>query len=610
MTEPKKSRRAAAFVLKSWRDFPPLNASQGSMRHNLTGRWRYIKPIYEDKVPACQNACPAGNDIEGWIRLLKAGDLDQAYRLMRREQPFPAILGRVCFKYCEKSCNRSAFDDGIGIRDLERFVADSRPQRAAEPPGTLPENGKRLAVVGSGPAGMAAAYFGRRLGFAVTLIEARPVLGGILRLGIPAYRLPRDTVAAAFDGLKNMGVDLQPGTTVGQDLPIAELAASHDYVFLATGRHVPLRLRIDGERQSPRVMSALEMLSRVATDEAVDVGRQVVVIGGGNTAIDAARTARRLGADVTVVYRRSKAEMPAHPAEVEEAAKEGVRFRYLSAPDRIAVAGDGSIDTLNCSGMTLGDPDTDGRRRPQRLPGRTFALRPDSILTAIGEAPDLAYLGDCAEAGADMIPTDAGLRVEAEVPGGARIYAGGDITARPFSVVHAVAAGKRAAIAMDCHRRGVNSLGVLEKLSIGDGPAVSFARYIDRGKAVPTSAGAAKVVDSSRIVYDYFGKAARVAAGQAPPDERIRSFAPVDIGYDPARAMQEADRCMHCGRCTECDNCLIFCPDMSVLKRGSNAFGYDVDYDYCKGCGICFTECPRHAITMVEETPYPDSEEV
>lgn len=609
MTVSKKHHQSDAFVLKSWRDFPPLNASQGSMRHNLTGRWRYIKPIYEDKVPACQNACPAGNDIEGWIRFLKTGDLEHAYRIMRREQPFPAILGRVCFKYCEKSCNRSSFDDGLGIRDLERFVADNRPHRAAEPPENLPENGKRLAVVGSGPAGMAAAYFGRRLGFAVTLIEARPVMGGILRLGIPAYRLPRDTVADAFDGLKNMGIGLHPGTAVGRDIPIAELAASHDYVFLATGRHLPLRLRIDGEHLSPRVTSALELLSRVATGEAVDVGRQVVVIGGGNTAIDAARTARRLGADVTVVYRRSKNEMPAHPAEVAEASKEGVQFRYLSAPDRITVAEDGTIDSLDCSGMTLGVPDVDGRQRPQRIAGQTFTLHPDNILTAIGEAPDLAYLGGFVETNADMIPTDAGLRVEAEIPGGARIYAGGDITASHFSVVHAVAAGKRAAISMDCHRRGLNSLDVLEKIAIGDGTAVSFTLYVEEGKALPTSGNAAKVVDSSRIVYDYFDKATRVAAGQTPLEERIRSFAPVDIGYTPAQAMQEADRCMHCGRCTECDNCLIFCPDMSVLKRGPNAFGYEVDYDYCKGCGICFTECPRNAITMVEETPYPDSEE-
>ncbi len=596
----KRSGQAKPYAIHTWRDFPPLNISRGNMLHNLTGSWRYIKPLYEDKVPACQNACPAGNDIEGWIRLLQQGEIAQAYWHLKREEPFPAVLGRVCFRFCEAACNRAPFDHRLGIRSLERFVGD-RPAPAGDIPDLPPLHGKTLAVVGSGPAGMSAAYFARLLGFAVTIFEKEPVMGGLLRLGIPAYRLPRAVVAAEFAALEKMGIALRPETEIGVDIPLEALVRDFDYLFLASGSHASLKLRIEGEAHCRRIMSGLELLRRFAADEPPRLGKRVVVIGGGNTAVDAARTALRLGSEVMVVYRRSASEMPAHAEEVAQAQEEGVRFRFLAAPDRIELADDGSIRQLVCCEMQLGAPDAGGRRRPHRKPGAVFTVAADSILTAIGEAPRFDYLAGIAAAEKEGVPTDDGLRVVLQRCREAAIYAGGDIIDIPRTVVHAVAAGKRAAIAMDCRRRKEDVMRVLADIAVGTGGALSFARYTGRQPVPPVRRNLHKVVTKEQIVYDYFQKTPPVIEEIRAPADRMTSFTEDRRTFTVNQAEAEAQRCLHCGRCTECDNCLIFCPDMSVLKRPDRDFGYQVDFDYCKGCGICFAECPRGAITMVDE---------
>ena len=342
MSVKRRADLAREYDFNTWRDFTPMNISVGTMLHNRTGSWRFMKPIYEDKVPACQNACPAGNDIEGWIKLLQKGKYEKAYWHLKKEEPFPAILGRVCFSFCERACNRAPLDKCVSIKELERFVGDYVAPSTPHP--DLPEdNGKTLAVVGSGPAGMSAAYYGRLLGFRVTIFEALLELGGILRVGIPNFRLPREVVAAEFEGLKNMGIELRPGAVVGKDISLNELRNDYDYIFLATGVHESVQLRVAGEKESHGVMSGLAMLKRVAFGQEVDLGHSVVVIGGGNTAIDAARTAIRLGCEVTVMYRRSESEMPAHPEEVQEAREEGVQLRFLAAPEKIELNDNGSI---------------------------------------------------------------------------------------------------------------------------------------------------------------------------------------------------------------------------------------------------------------------------
>ena len=596
MAVKKRSDLSEIYEFKTWRDITPMNTSAGTMLYNKTGSWRTIKPVFEDKMPACQNACPAGNDIEGWIKLLQQGEYEKAYWHLKREEPFPSILGRVCFRFCEEACNRIPLDDCVSISALERFIGDRGASSVPHP--DLPEyNGKSMAVVGSGPAGMSAAYFGRLLGFRVAIFEKLQVMGGVLRVGIPEYRLPREIIAAEFEGLAAMGIELRPGTAIGKDISLEELTGRYDYIFLATGAHGSRKLNIDGEDKSRRVMSGLEMLKKVALGEEVEFGRNVAVIGGGNTAIDVARTALRTGSTVTVIYRRSENEMPANPEEVREAREEGVGFRFLAAPERIELNDDVSIRKLICCEMELGPADESGRKRPVKKDGALFDVETDSILTAIGEVPVLDYLKGIAGNEKDMVAVDDTLMVSAG--GNGKIFAGGDIIDIPRTVVNAVASGKKAAIAIDCDYRGADFGDVLKEISIGNGSALSFSRYMNRESAITQNIHL--VVDSEKIVYDYFEKAPRVMQKTGDAEARKGSFNAYRETFTGDDAQQEASRCMHCGRCIECDNCLIFCPDMSVLPKDNGHFGYEFDYDYCKGCGICFTECPRHAITMVSE---------
>jgi 2-oxoacid:acceptor oxidoreductase delta subunit (pyruvate/2-ketoisovalerate family) len=596
----KRSELARTYAFKSWRGLTPMNISVGTMLHNMTGTWRFIKPIYEDKVPACQNACPAGNDIEGWIRLIQQGEYEMAYWHLKREQPFPAILGRVCFEFCQGACNRAPFDDPVSIKELERFLGD-HVMPSTPYPHLQGDNGKTIAVVGSGPAGMSAAYYGRLLGFRVTIFEKLPPMGGILRTGIPSYRLPREVVAAEFEGLRNMGIEFRPRTAVGKDIPFNDLCRDYDYVFLATGAHGSRKLNVEGEDESHRIMSGLTLLNRVALGEEVGLGSEVLVIGGGNTAIDASRTAIRLGSHATVIYRRSETEMPAHPDEVREAREEGVQFRLLAAPERIEVNDDGTISRVVCCEMELGPADQGGCRRPLKKHGALFDVKADSILTAIGEVPVFDYLNDSVKTENALIPVNNDLRVDVQNDGRAQIFAGGDIIGIPRTVVHAVASGKKAAIVMDCARKGVDFAEVLDEIAIGDGPAISFSKYMGWKPLNPVRQNSRVVVDSEKMVYDYFDKAPQVEKKIQAAEVRKNSFEAYSGTFSEDEALREVARCMHCGRCTECDNCLIFCPDVSILVIGNGRFGYSIDYDYCKGCGICFTECPRHAMSMIDE---------
>jgi 2-oxoacid:acceptor oxidoreductase delta subunit (pyruvate/2-ketoisovalerate family) len=603
MSVKRRSELAKEYDFKTWRDFTPMNISVGTMLHNMTGSWRFIKPIYEDKVPACQNACPAGNDIEGWIKLLQKGEYERAYWHLKQEQPFPAILGRICFKFCETACNRAPLDDCVGINDLERFVGDQVALSTPHP--DLPEyNGKDLAVIGSGPAGMSAAYYSRLLGFKVTIFEELPEMGGILRVGIPNYRLPREVVASEFEGLKNMGIEFRPNTAVGKDIALDEFCNEYDYIFLATGMHASMKIGVKGEGESHRILSGLATLKKIAFGEKVELGKRVVVIGGGNSGIDCARVSRRLGAEVTIIDILDEEEIPAHPEEIEGAREEGVKFRFLSCPERIELNDDGTIRKLVCCEMESGSLDKSGHRNFVKKDAGLFDMEADSILIAIGQIPLLDYLNGIVETENGLVLVNEGLKVNVRGDGRAKIFAGGDLIDMPHNAVHAVASGKRAAIAMDCDREDKDVAEALKRIVIGEGPAISFAKYMRWDPVNPVPYNNHLVVDSEKIVYDYFNRALRVQKEIQDPDLRIASFKAFTSTFTREDAQQEAARCMHCGRCTECDNCLIFCPDMSVLYKGNDQFGYSFDYDYCKGCGICFTECPRNAISMIdEETP-------
>ena len=596
----KRSAKAKRYELKSWREFPLMNVSLGTMLHNLTGSWRFIKPIYEDKTPPCQNACPCGNDIEAWIRLLQADKVDRAYLHLKREEPFPAVLGRVCFRFCEDQCNRAGLDESISIRELERYVGDKGLEADIQPEVPSYHN-KSLGVVGSGPSGMSAAYFARLLGFHVTVYEAYDVLGGLLRTGIPHYRLPNRIVEAEFELLKKMGIEFREGIRIGKEIPFERLCQEHDYVFLGPGAHKCRVLGIENEEAGPQIMPGLEFLKKVALGFAPDVGRRVTIVGGGNTAVDAARTALRLGAhEVTVIYRRSEAEMPAHPEEVREAREEGVKFRFLASPEKIELRGKDTIELL-CTEMELGPIDESGRRKPVKKKGSVFTVHTDTMIVAIGETASFPPLNELLDYKGGPLDVSEELFVIMPFEGGAKVYAGGDLINIPHTVVHAVASGKRAAVAIDCDRRGANFDEVLSEISIGEGQGLSFSRYVGLGPLNPVRQDPRKVVKKENIVYDYFDKASRVSVPVRKPHERTKDFEPILGTMDKVQAVSECNRCIHCGRCIECDNCLVFCPDVSILPADTGSFGYVIDYDYCKGCGICFTECPRFAISMVDE---------
>ncbi len=593
-----RSQKIKTFGFDSWKDFTLMITSKGNMLHNKTGTWRFIKPVYEDKIPSCQNSCPCGNDIEGWIKLIRQKEYEKACLRLKTEEPFPAILGRVCFRFCEAGCNRGAFDSCVSIRELERFLGDMSMEKIHPP--LQDYNGKKLAVIGSGPAGMSVAYFARVLGFEVTIFEKEKAPGGILRFGIPSYRLPKNIVDSAFNELEHMGISVKTKTCLGKDIKIEEIDKKFDYLFLGTGVQKSMNLMISGHDKSSKVMSGLDMLKQISFGEKPGLGKKVAVIGGGNTAIDAARCAVRLGCDVTIIYRRSEEEMPAHKSEIEDARDEGVKFQFLAAPSKIVTKENKEISKLVLNEMELKEPDESGRKRPVPKSGAEFYMDVDSVITAIGEEADFNCLGGKVKIAKSSVVTDDNFMADCpdiKIP----VFAGGDIADIPHTVVHAVASGKRAAIFMDCHLKNKDPYEIMEEIKTGDGGAVSFAAYLGLKPVNPVFLNRKKVIRPENIVYDYFIKSPKIEKDVLSPEKRKNSFEEYEQVLTEDKAQKEAERCLHCGRCTQCNNCLIFCPDVSILFRQDGTFGYEIDYNYCKGCGICSAECPRDAITMISE---------
>ncbi|NLH47867.1 MAG: FAD-dependent oxidoreductase [Myxococcales bacterium] len=578
------------IVFAGAHDMPDMAMSIATMLWNRTGSWRYLRPRYQDHVPPCNEACPAGNDIEGFIRLIGEGKPAEAWRLLKEENPLPAVTGRVCFHPCERACNRQYFDEPTSIQALERYAAD----HAGAPVGLLaPESGKKVAVIGAGPAGLAAAYHLRRLGHRVTVFDALPKAGGLLRVGIPAYRLPDEVLDREVAAIAALGVDFQLNKHVGRDVPFAQLSAS-DAVFVATGVHANRKLDIPGE-DAAGVVSGLGLLSKVALSQPFECGRNVIVIGGGNSAVDAARVARRLGAAVAVYYRRTRVEMPAFEEEVNDAEHEGVRLEMLAAPVRVVVE-NGRVAGVVLQRMELGEPDESGRRRPVPVPGSEFTAACDMLVTAIGEAGDLEFLpADVKRQWGKIAIDEFGLTSH---PG---VFAGGDIASAQQNVAQALGDGKRAAIAIDRYLRGETVAAIGGNILIGQRGCVSMAQYTGQGASHGKIIGQKHVVPFEEINVWHFEKEPRDVMPRIADEKRLAGFAEIHLGLTDEQARHAAERCFHCGVCTMCDNCYMYCPDVSIAHKTDGGYGYDINFDYCKGCGICVKECPRSAMVLGEE---------
>lgn len=581
------------------RRVPPVAVSSTSTLVTRTGSWKYIQPAYHDRVAPCNQGCPVGIDIEGYMNLLREGRVEEARALLLAENPMPATTGRVCHHPCETACNRRRFDEAVAIHAVERMLGDLTFE---EDVARAPTQSQRVAIVGSGPAGLACAWHLARFGYPVVIFEAAGEPGGMLRLGIPEYRLPRPVLDRDIERIRAAGVEIKCGVRAGVDIDWSTLHAEFDAVFLASGAHVSRALGVPGEDEGPDIRPGLDFLKEVNAGAWPDLGSEVVVVGGGNTAMDCARTAVRLGAKVTVLYRRTRSEMPAIADEVEGAEREGVQFIFLAAPVEFRFAGD-QLAAVECERMTLGPPDGSGRRSPVRT-GERFLLGASTVLTAIGEELDRSALPG------DLTPASSGLPVSAVgATVRAAVFAGGDVTEDTRSVADALGSGKRAAIGIDHFLRQARhggeasgtpqdanglDLGAL-RFAAGNLSAVRWSGSDPIDRVSPLN----DVVTFEEMNFDHYARVPRRHDRLISEREARGGFAEVNRGLNGAQAMEEARRCLNCGVCTQCDLCLIFCPDVAI-SHGNNG-AYHIALEYCKGCGVCAAECPRGAMVMTRD---------
>jgi formate dehydrogenase (NADP+) beta subunit len=525
-------------------------------RERGTGPTRTRRPVYVDLLPPCNNACPAGENIQAWLALAQEGKFQGAWEVLIRDNPFPAVHGRVCYHPCETNCNRKEVDSPVNIHAVERFLGDLAAEQGWPVPIDAPASGRRVLVIGAGPSGLSAAYHLTRLGHTVEIREAGPLPGGMLHFGIPAYRLPRKDLMKEVERIENMGVKIVLNHKV-EDVLAEKLAGNFDAVFIAIGAHISKHVDIPA-RDAVKVLDAVSLLRGVGTGEAPLLGRRVVVYGGGNTAMDTARTARRLGAEeALIVYRRDRAHMPAHAFEADEALAEGIKIKWLTTIKSIEGA-DLTVEIMRV--------DAQGRAQPT---GQLETLQADAVVLALGQEADSGFLRKIAEI---QFQSDGTVIVAPNMMTGyPGIFAGGDMVPSERTVTVAVGHGKNAARHIDAWLRGA-SYDKPPKHPIVDFVMLNLPIYTD---AVPST------------------------QRELPLTERS-GFDEVLAGLSELETVHEAKRCLSCGNCFECDNCYAACPEDAILKLGPGR-RYKYIYDRCTGCAVCFEQCPCHAIEMVPE---------
>ena len=561
--------------IHSIQDLPDSPVTWGNTLWNPTGTWRSIRPVHVTRVSPCLQGCPAGNPVETFIRKIEEGDIDGALSSIREENPLPGICGRVCFHPCESVCNRGMLDGAVAIHALERWVADHGTW-VPRPPDQ--EKGKAIAILGSGPSGLTAAYHLRRMGYAVTVFEKERELGGLLRYGIPSYRLPREVLDREIAYLRSMGIVFVTGHPLTED---EFRAGSFGAALLAVGAQKFRDPRLV-HQEGAGVWQALAFLKKVQEGGLLSLNGRVLVIGGGNAAIDAARCAVRLGATVTVAYRRDREEMPAFDEEVDAAIEEGIRFSFHAAPQSVKRNGEGQVTGVGFARTSLGDRDASGRRKVQIEPQDTFVIETDMVILATGEVPgDLPWEVE-AKPGDSLCGTDR-----------EDVFIAGDVVGGQRTVAYAIGWGKRAAVAIDAYLQSREVS--YQRIEVPGGAGISMRAYLGQSD-IPGE----QTVTFDEINSFYFPEQKRSRPRHLSPDQRTRGFREIVKGLTKPQALKEAGRCFHCGDCVMCDNCLIFCPDVAI-RRAEDREGYEVDLDHCKGCAICARECPRGAIIMVEE---------
>jgi NADPH-dependent glutamate synthase beta subunit-like oxidoreductase len=527
-------------------------------RHGTgTGAMRTRRPIYVDYLPPCNNACPAGENIQAWLALAQAGDYKAAWQSLIESNPLPSVHGRVCYHPCESACNRNSTDSTVSIHALERFIGDMALEQGWKPEFAARPGGGRVLVVGAGPSGLSAAYHLTRLGHDVEIRDAGPVAGGMIHFGIPAYRMPRQELNAEIRRIEEMGVRITLNHRVENVLDEKQ-AGNFDAVFIAIGAHISKKINIPA-REAGKILDALSFLRQTESGDPPKLGRRVAIYGGGNTAMDAARTAKRLGVEeAMIIYRRDRASMPAHDFEADEALEEGVKIKWLRTIRE--------IDQTHFQ-VEVMELDEDGRPRPT---GEIEELEADALILAIGQDADTGFLKGIP--GIAFNPDGTVVVGEDMMTGAPGIFAGGDMVPSERSVTIATGHGKKAARYIDGHLRGE--------------PYQPSEKH--------------PVVGYERLHLWYRTDAPQQDQTELPLADRMHGFDEILKGLSEHEARFEAQRCLSCGNCFECDGCYGSCPEAAVIKLGPGK-RYRFDYDRCTGCAVCFEQCPCHAIEMIPE---------